>query len=119
MMQTKKARIIRAYSGGDGDLLQRTRFAYEILTLPNSSMRMTLVSFLSLVSPVGKKRGGGADGEDKPESDCVKTYVSFGISHKAANKQHLDVSHHTISLRAWSPDGFILHQTKTLTVLQF
>ena len=98
------------------------RFACEILTLPNSSlssMRMTLGSFLPLVSPVGKKRGGGADGGDKPEYDYVKTYVSFGISHKAGNKQHLDVSHHTISLRAWSPDGFILHQTKTHTVLPF
>ena len=107
---------------GMGACCSGSRFAYEILTLPNSSlssMRMTLVSFLSLVSPVGKKRGGGADGGDKPESDYVKTYVGFGISHKAANKQHLDVSHHTISLRAWSPDGFSLHQTKTLTVLWF
>lgn len=68
----------------------------ELQALPNSSpssVRMTLGSFLSSVSPVGEKRGGGVDIGDKPESSCVKTYVSFRVSHRAWNKQHLDVSH--------------------------
>lgn len=54
---------------------------------------MTLGSFLSSVSPVGEKRGGGVAVGDKPESSCAKTYVSFRVSHRAWNKQHLDLSH--------------------------
>lgn len=52
------------------------------------------------------------DGGEKLESDRVKAYLSFPVSHKARSEQRLGVSH-TISPRGGSSDGgFIFHKTK-------